>query len=250
MSKRPPSIEPKTAAHAARLIARGALKGAFATNRRAARPSQQHHPYVSKVGMALDLDGAPLFLFSTLSAHTQDVLADARASILLEAPADAANPLEDARCTLSGTVRKLDGTAADAARTLYLARHPGAAMYAGFGDFNFWRMDVGRVHYVGGFGAAKWAKASDYLTPAPDLVAAHDRLLVALNGEKQDMVRAVFKTVLGKSGRGWSVVGLDPDGLSLAGPKSAQARLDFSSPAKDARAWQARLRAMAKRAGC
>ncbi len=249
MKKRPPGIDPKVAARAARLIARGALKGAFATNRRAARPSQQHHPYVSKVGVALDLDGAPLFLFSTLSAHTQDVLADARASILLEAPGHAANPLEDARCTLSGTVRKLDEAAADAARGLYLAHHPGAAMYAGFGDFAMWRMDVDKVHYVGGFGAAKWAKASEYLTPAPDLAVAHDRLLAALNGEKQDMVRAVFKTVFGKSGRGWNVVGLDPDGLSLAGPKSVQARLDFPSPAKDARAWQARLRAMVKRAG-
>ena len=249
MKKKPPSIDPKVAARAARLIARGALKGALATNRRAARTSQKHHPYVSKVGVALDGDGAPVFLFSTLAAHTQDLLADGRASILLEAPADKTNPLQDARCTLVGTVQKLDGEAADAARAIYLARHPGAAMYAGFADFGLWRMDVDRVHYVGGFGAAKWAKAADYLTPAPELAGAQDRLLASLSGEKLEAVRAVFKTAFGNAGRGWTILGLDPDGLVLSGPKSAQARIDFPSPAKDARAWQARFRAMAKRAG-
>ena len=156
---------PVEAARAARQIARAAISGALATLRRSAQDKGQERgqPYVSKVGVALDPDGQPLFLFSTLAAHTQDLLVDPRCSLLVEAPSTAANPLESARATLVGKARRLSDAEALAAREIYLARHPEAARYAGFGDFAMWRLAVDKVHFVGGFGNAKWVKGADYL---------------------------------------------------------------------------------------
>ncbi|HEY9163352.1 MAG TPA: pyridoxamine 5'-phosphate oxidase family protein, partial [Magnetovibrio sp.] len=93
---------PAVFAREARLIARGAVSGALATFRRSARGSTQDggQPYVSKVGVALDPAGRPIFLFSTLAAHTQDLLADERCSVLVEAPVSGANPLQAGRATL------------------------------------------------------------------------------------------------------------------------------------------------------
>ncbi|HEY9080584.1 heme iron utilization protein [Magnetovibrio sp.] len=238
-------------ARLARLIARGALKGALATNRRAARPDAKHgfgaQPYVSKVGVATDLSGAPLFLFSTLAAHTQDLLADPRAALLLEAPTTTANPLEGARCTLVGRVEQLVGVESDAARALYLTRHPGASLYAGFGDFSLWRLHIEKVHYVGGFGRAKWAKSGEYLCAADGLADAQARIVAALNGAKRNDLQAVFAHHTGRSGRGQTVLGLDADGLIVVGGKGVQTRIDFSSPARDVRGWQARFRSLVKK---
>lgn len=151
---------PQEAAQEARRIAAAALSGALATSRRGKRETGQ--PYVSKVGVAVDPSGQPVFLFSTLAAHTQDLLADPRCSLLVEAPATPANPLEAARATLLGAARRLEGDEVRVARDIYLARHPGAARYADFGDFAFWRLVVDKVHFVGGFGVAKWVKSADY----------------------------------------------------------------------------------------
>jgi putative heme iron utilization protein len=41
-----------------------------------------------------------------------------------------------------------------AARAGFLTAHPYAAMYADFGDFAFWRVELTAAHYVGGFAAA------------------------------------------------------------------------------------------------
>jgi len=237
--------DPARAAREARLIARGALKGALATTRRAARPSAQGQPYVSKVGVALDEDGAPLFLFSTLAAHTQDVLADDRVALLLEAPTDAANPLEGARCTLIGRVRKLEGADAARARARYLAHHPGAAMYAGFGDFAMWRMAVDKIQYVGGFGVAKWAKGADYLCPS---LKYADTLIDSLNSQRKDELAAVVRAATGRAARGWAAVAVDGDGVAVHGPKGRHARIDFPSFAKDLSAWRGRFRGCVKRA--
>lgn len=239
-----PHLKPDEAARLARLVARRADKGALATARCAARPDLQGHPYVSKVGVAWDLDGSPLFLFSTLAAHTQDLLADGRASILMEAPRSKNNPLQDARTTLMGTVRQLGGEEADAARAIYLRTHPGAAMYAGFGDFAMWRMDISKVHYVGGFGAAKWAKAKDFITEPGDLADKAETIV----GSIGDDAAKLFAHVQDRSARGWNVQGIDPDGLTFQGPKQRRERIDFATSAKDAKTWRTRFRSLVKKA--
>lgn len=233
---------PAVFAREARLIARGVVSGALATFRRSARGSAEDggHPYVSKVGIALDPAGRPIFLFSTLAAHTQDLLADARCSVLVEAPVPGANPLQAGRATLVGKAVQLIGADAEDVRAIYLARHPGAAQYADFGDFAFWRLEVDKIHYVGGFGVAKWAKGVDYLID--EMAAdARIRLIHELNGTKKADLTAVAKCP-----KNWQVVAVDGDGATLASPKGKQARLNFSLSAKDLRSWRVRFGALLK----
>lgn len=234
---------PAVAAREARLLARAVVSGALATLRRSARAADEGggQPYVSKVGVALDATGQPIFLFSTLAAHTQDLLADPRCSLLVEAPATGRNPLQAARATLVGKAVRLNGADAELARSLYLARHPGAAQYAGFGDFAFWRLHVEKIHYVGGFGVAKWAKGVDYLLPDTGL-DARARLISQLNGPKRaDLLLAA------QCSKNWQVIDVDGDGALLVGPKQKLARLNFPLAAKDLRAWRVRFAALAKR---
>ena len=207
------------AARSARLIARGALSGALATVRKG---KDAGRPYVSKVGLALDIDGSPLFLFSTLAAHTQDVMADSRASLLVEAPSpeNTPNPLQVGRATLVGQLEQLPAPTDDYERARYLVRHPSAAQYAGFGDFSMWRMNVEKVHYVGGFGRAKWAKADNYLTPNPWLKACEVQLMADLGGVAQKILQ------------------IDGDGVTVAGSDETEFRQNFSAPAKDIEDWR------------
>jgi len=113
-------------------------------------------PLVTMVNTAADEGLRPLILISALSLHTQNLKADPRASIMLheDFPSDG-DPQTALRVTLSGHFAPLSAAAdATAARAVFLARHPYAELYAGFGDFNFWRMDATRAHIVAGFGRA------------------------------------------------------------------------------------------------
>lgn len=241
MGNRPAKDASSDTARQARLIARAASSGALATQRRSKRNVGQ--PYVSKVGVALMGDGVPVFLFSTLAAHTQDLLAEPKCSLLVEAPATTPNPLEAARATLVGkAVRITSAKDIAAARAVYLARHPGAARYVDFGDFAFWRLNVERVHFVGGFGQAKWVKGVAYLVPCPTLEAGREALLEKLNTE----LGADLNHLAGP-GRGWRAVGLDADGLDLVGPRGAGSRIDFPSPGATPKAWRARFKRRAAR---
>jgi putative heme iron utilization protein len=49
-------------------------------------------------------------------------------------------------------------------RRRFLARHPKSELYAGFGDFSFWRLDAVSAHLNGGFARAADLKGADVLT--------------------------------------------------------------------------------------
>ncbi|HEX9703287.1 MAG TPA: DUF2470 domain-containing protein [Rhodospirillales bacterium] len=189
-------------------------------------------PYGSLVTVAGDADASPLMLFSDLSDHTRNLKDDGRASLLIEEAARLKNPQTGPRVTLVG---RIDKTADDRHKRRFLARHPEAAMYAGFGDFHFHRMTVERVHFVGGFARALWFKAAEVLADAAQadaIAAAEPQILEHMNGDHGPAIDHYANVLLGRSGKGWQMTGIDPDGadLRLGG---RQARLEFARALAD-----------------
>jgi putative heme iron utilization protein len=71
--------------------------------------SRRHpgHPFASIMPYALEADGRPLFLISSMAMHTQNLEADARASLLIAQPGWTGDPLAAARLTLMGDARRV-----------------------------------------------------------------------------------------------------------------------------------------------
>jgi putative heme iron utilization protein len=112
--------------------------------------------------------GRPLILISSLARHTMNLRANHAASLLIADPAPAdGDPLAGARASLSGCFEQLEDAAAVAeARERFIAVHPAAAGYAGFGDFGWWAMSIASAHLVAGFGRIRTISGSDLATEA------------------------------------------------------------------------------------
>jgi heme oxygenase (biliverdin-IX-beta and delta-forming) len=126
------------------------------------------YPYGSLTTFAL-VDGDPIFLISELAEHTRNLHADGRASLLV-AESRPGDPLANGRVTLLGHCTPV-AEAREAVRAAYLGRHPGAAGYADFKDFAFWRLSVSGVRYIGGYGRMSWVDVDAYRDAAPDPIA-------------------------------------------------------------------------------
>jgi putative heme iron utilization protein len=177
-------------------------------------------PYCSLVNVATEPSGAPLLLLSTLALHTKNLLADARCSLMLDERKDG-DPLEGARVMLMGTAA---ATADAAARAAYLRRHPEAEMFAGFGDFAFYRMEVARAHLVAGFGRIVDLKPTDVLTDIADaqaLVAAEAEAIEYMNADHAAACRLYVTKLLGARDGDWRCVGVDPEGIELQSGRTA-----------------------------
>lgn len=117
-------------------------------------------PYASLVLPATDAEGAPLLLLSDLAEHAKNLTAEPRCSLLFDGTQGLADPLTGLRVTAMGEARPL---ADEALLARYVARHPSAAQYAGFGDFRLYRMTLARAHVVAGFGRIRWIDAARLL---------------------------------------------------------------------------------------
>src|SRR5262249_39091074 len=140
------------------------------------------YPFASLVTVATDFRGMPLLLLSGLSAHTQNLQRDPRASLLL-AEGGKGDPPAHARLTVIGGIADPQ---APAARRRFLARHPKSSLYADFPDFAFFRMAVEGGHLNGGFARAARLSADELVLEAEDgagLAAGEADAIAHMNGD-------------------------------------------------------------------
>lgn len=178
------------------------------------------HPFASLVNVATDVDGAPIILISRLAAHTANLEKDGRAALLLTSGGKG-DPLAHPRLTLLGAFVQVPRGAAEEPRVRrrFLARHPKSELYAGFGDFSFWRLEALSAHLNGGFARAADLQAADVMTEtsaAESLIEAEESAVAHMNRDHAEAVRLYATRLLGAEDGKWRLTGLDPEGLDLA----------------------------------
>ncbi len=233
-----PDFNPKIAA---KKLMREARTGALAT----LMPGSGD-PFCSLVNIASSADGAPLLLISRLAIHTKNILADSRVSLMLDERKEG-DPLEGARVMLTG---RAEVTTDPNDRRRYLARQPEAEMFAGFGDFAFYKVAITAAHLVAGFGRIVDLKPQDVLvdlSDADELLAAEEGASAHMNEDHADACRLYATRLLGAPDGEWRCVGFDPEGLELQNGRVAL-RLPFPQRVNGAGPLRAVLVKMAEQA--
>ena len=236
---------PSDPARSVRDLLRSTDRAVLATLQREKSDAPAGSPYASLVMMAVDQDASPIVLISTLADHTRNLLADPRASLLVDGTVGLDEPLTGARATVMG---RLEKTEEPRHRARYLARHPSAEMYAGFGDFSVWRMVVERAHIVSGFGRIHWVDGDAVLGEAPAALAEREADVVShMNEDHADAIALYATLLLGLDGDGWTMTGVDAEGADLR-RGGRVARLPFERPVQDAEGARVELVKLVKKA--
>ena len=220
----------------ARRLLRTVRSGALATL------SPEGHPFASLVTVASLPDGSPVLPLSTLAAHTQHLLGDARCSLLLDG-GGRGDPLAHPRLTLTARAERATPEQRSAWRTRFLRRHPKAELYVDFGDFAFWTLRIEGARLIGGFGRIDTLDGATLLTDlsgADDLVAAEGRSVDHMNADHRDAIRSYATALCGAPDGDWRIVALDPDGIDL-GWRDTTLRLPFPERITDAKALRQQL---------
>jgi putative heme iron utilization protein len=159
---------------------------------------QPEFPFGSLMPYALDDQGRPIFLISTMAMHTQNLQADPRASLLVTEPDASCDPPGSSRVTLIGNVVRMPEPELASARTVYLTGYPDSKYWVDFDDFFFYRMDVLDIYYVGGFGVMGWVAASEYSQVQPDpLGESRNEIIGHMNADHKDALILLAKRFAG-----------------------------------------------------
>jgi len=189
------------------------------------------YPYGSFVTVAV-ADGHPLLLISEMAEHTKNLRRDWRASLLV-AHGGADDPLANARVTLVGECTLVEAPAA--AREIYLQKHPNAGYYVDFKDFNFWRLKVAAVRYIGGYGRMSWVDVDQWLAATPDPIAEFAPGILTHMNEDHAKAMPLYCEAFSRAGKvaTATMTGIDRYGFEMSavtadGPRPV--RVAFAEP--------------------
>lgn len=191
------------------------------------------YPAGSVVGFQVDNEGMPFFVFSSMSAHTTDVLKDGRSSLTILA--DDFKGAAEGRVVLVGDVKKcFDKEKIKELRDKYLEYHKDA-FWVDFGDFTWFTMtDLKAVRFVGGFAMAGSVTTEDYKKAQPDPLAGFAKNVMGhMNDDHSDSTVAMVKHYVGVEATAAKIVAMDRLGmtvratLTMAGGGETKIRLPF-----------------------
>ena len=173
-------------------------------------------PFGSVMPYAMDSQGRPVFLISTMAMHTQNLQADPRSSLLVMDFNPDEDPLGAARVTLVGNTTVVPESARTEVRDLYLTRHSNSKYWVDFEDFRFYRMEAVDLYYVGGFGVMGWVEASAYARALPDpLSDAAPEIIRHMNDDHRDALILLAKTYTGIEAEEATMTAVDRLGFNV-----------------------------------
>ena len=206
------TVPEPTFAERARTLMHSGRIGSLSTLSR----KQPGFPFGSLMPYALDGQGRPVFLISTMAMHTQNLQADPRVSLFVTEPDASGDPLGSSRVTLIGSALRIPEPELAAARAAYLIGYPDSKYWVDFEDFFFYRLDVLDVYYVGGFGVMGWVAASDYSQAQSDPLVEHrSDIMQHMNADHKDTLILLAKRFAGIDAQDAEMTSVDRLGFYL-----------------------------------
>src|SRR5215470_5392483 len=124
------------------------------------------YPFGSITPYCADRQCRPVIYISRIAQHTQNILADSRVSLTVLENADSGDVQARGRLTCIANARPLSNDEEDVSER-YFRYVPQARNYAGTHDFEFFRLELVRVRFIGGFGRIYWIEPDQFISQNP-----------------------------------------------------------------------------------
>ena len=199
-------------------------------------------PFGSVVDYVADHEARPVFLISTLAEHTKNIEKDPRVSLVVY---DSTSTVQSSpRLTFTGLAHQVDEHHFEQQKARYLRYFPESVQYLSL-DFSFYAIDPLQLRYIGGFGAAHWLSAANYLPPRSTLAQSEADIITHMNQDHTENLRSYCRHYRGIDPQNVIMLGIDSDGSDVRADGQIL-RFEFNSPIVNAQSAHEILVAMAK----
>jgi putative heme iron utilization protein len=198
------------------------------------------YPFGSITPYCADDQCRPIVYISHIAQHTKNILEDPRVSLtVVEHNGDSDDVQSRGRVTCIANARPVSEDETSV-RERYFRYFPSARQYESTHEFGFFRLELVRVRFIGGFGLIYWVEPGEFMTLNPFSPAQEQRIIEHMNNDHPDALR-------GYAGGGPAVmIGIDAEGFDLRA-SGKKLRLDFAAPVRNMEEAREALVAMTKR---
>lgn len=197
------------------------------------------YPFGSVTPYCVDDRSRPVIYISHIAQHTRNIIADSRVSLtVVDGNGDSDDVQAQGRVTCIANARPIgQGQAYIADR--YFRYFPSARQYDQTHDFSFFRLELVRIRFIGGFGQIHWVEPAEFMAANPFSEAEALQIIQHMNNDHPDALRHYC------AGDAAEMIGIDANGFDVrtAGRK---VRFTFDTPIRNMAEARQALVAMAK----
>jgi len=180
------------------------------------------YPFGSITPYCTDRMSRPIIYISPMAQHTKNIVADSRVSLTIVERGESDDVQARGRVTCIADASRIE-SADDDVRERYFRYFPSARQYENTHEFDFFRLELVRVRFIGGFGKIFWVEPSAFMIANPFSRADESRIIQHMNTDHSD---ALSRYVGGGAAE---MAGIDGEGFDVlrAGTKI---RIPFATP--------------------
>src|SRR5215469_8969770 len=166
------------------------------------------YPFGSVAPYCTDRNCRPIIYISQIAQHTKNILADSRVSLTVVEKTEADDVQARGRITFIADAHQVE-RGDDDVRERYFRYFPSARQYDNTHDFEFFRLELVRIRFIGGFGRIFWIEPSGFMTANPFSRSEENRIIHHMNKDHSD---ALSRYVGGGTGE---MAGIDGEGCDV-----------------------------------
>ena len=173
------------------------------------------YPFGSVVPFCPDAEGHPVILIANIAQHQKNLVADPRASLMVfDRSVD--DLQSNGRLTLLADAERLP-VSDELTPARYYRYFPEATDYHLTHGFEFWRLRVRRLRFIGGFGSIHWLEPDAVLSANPFVGEAEASMVAHMNADHVDAMRDYLRPRLGDAVDAMepALAGVDREGIHV-----------------------------------
>jgi heme oxygenase (biliverdin-IX-beta and delta-forming) len=199
------------------------------------------YPFGSVVPYCADKQCRPVVYISHIAQHTKNIVADPRVSLTItEKTMNSDDVQARARITCLADAKPIGADEEDGLRERYFRYTPSARQYELTHGFAFFRLELVRIRFIGGFGQIFWIEPDEFTMENPFSTQQESRIVDHMNQDHSEALRRYA------GGPDAVMTGIDAEGFDMIVSGKKQ-RLEFPAPVRDMEQARQALIAMLKR---
>ncbi|MDC8830008.1 HugZ family pyridoxamine 5'-phosphate oxidase [Alteromonas gilva] len=194
--------------------------------------SMPGYPFGSIVPFVITHTGDVIIYISDIALHTRNIKANDKVSLTVFDPSEE-DSQSNGRVTIMGDAQLADSP--DNAE-LYFRLFPQAEAYQHTHDFHFYRINVARVRYIGGFGKIHWINPEYWQTEEASWHSQINAMISHMNEDHQDAMQLILRHYANVSSDKVTMISVFSDGAHYCTERRKIVFVPFAGHCDDATA--------------
>ena len=201
------------------------------------------YPFGSFVTFISGADRSIIFYASDIAQHTINLKNNSKACITLFNLSEG-DKQDSARLSLLGDVKKIDKDVEEISRQ-FIEFFPESSQYSNMHDFNFYKLNISQVRWIGGFGKIAWLSSTNWNPIRPKWLKKEHSMIEHMNEDHSNSIVSALNAKLGIKDKHAKMLRLTMDGYYVSS-KNKIYFLDFNLPCFTVKQYRDKLVEQAK----